>query len=226
MHREGGVISLANLLNDIDNNFELFTRENFVAFDGLPYDYETAERRVVTAQLAAGESTFWAARHGPDAYSQSRQAHEMFDRLSRVDAAVRRRQDRIPRRDIRTLRRSLAETNAESIVDGTHNFLAHAADKNSLRRVDVASLQPTLDKITAVSRTFARVSEAVSAHLLFDGGFGNVMPVSDYDELERLDKPAIQPEQASNLAEGWSVIEKERNEFTMGVLEDMLAAQS
>lgn len=33
-----GVISLVKLLKDIEANIKLFTRENFVAFDGLPYD--------------------------------------------------------------------------------------------------------------------------------------------------------------------------------------------
>ncbi|HEY5207304.1 MAG TPA: hypothetical protein VIJ63_22290 [Roseiarcus sp.] len=224
--RKSGVISLANLLKDIDRNVGLFTRENFVAFDGLPYDCETARKRVVTAQLVAGNSTFWAARHGPDAYSPSQQAHETFDRISGVDPANRQRLDRIPTRHVKTLRRWLTETNAGSIVDWTDNFLAHAAGRHRRHRVDLAAIQPTLDKITAVTRTFARVSEVVLAYLLFDGGLGNVMPVAQYDELEQLDRPAITAKQASDLTKRWNVMENERNEFAAGVLEEILAVPS
>jgi hypothetical protein len=43
-------ISLPRLINDLRKNFRLFTRENFVGFDGLPYDYEAAQQRVMFAR--------------------------------------------------------------------------------------------------------------------------------------------------------------------------------
>ena len=38
-----GVISLKRVLEDIKRNICLFTRENYVACDGLPYDYESVK---------------------------------------------------------------------------------------------------------------------------------------------------------------------------------------
>jgi len=40
---DGSIISLRKLFKDIKRNFELFTRENYVCFDGLPYDYAAVE---------------------------------------------------------------------------------------------------------------------------------------------------------------------------------------
>jgi hypothetical protein len=37
------VISLRRLVKDLRRNFGLFTRENYVCFDGLPYDYEAVQ---------------------------------------------------------------------------------------------------------------------------------------------------------------------------------------
>ena len=79
MDKAKDVISLWRLLEDLKKYIGLFTRENFVAYDGLPYDYEATERRVIAAHINKGQ--FWSAKSGPEAYSPSRRAHEMFDRL-------------------------------------------------------------------------------------------------------------------------------------------------
>ena len=45
------VISLNRLLKDVRGNLKLFTRENYVCFDGLPYDYEAAHARVLEKNI-------------------------------------------------------------------------------------------------------------------------------------------------------------------------------
>ena len=60
-------ISLPRLINDLRKNLRLFTRENFVGFDGLPYDYEAAQQRVMLRQLTKGGGPFRGERTGPDA---------------------------------------------------------------------------------------------------------------------------------------------------------------
>jgi hypothetical protein len=49
MDKGRSVISLWRLLEDIKKNISSFTRQNFVAYDGLPYDYEAAGRRIMMA---------------------------------------------------------------------------------------------------------------------------------------------------------------------------------
>lgn len=215
-----GVISLVKLLKDIEANIKLFTRENFVAFDGLPYDYASAQQRT-EAWPAAHDGAVWMSSDGPYAWSSA--AHEIFDCLSGIDASKRQRQDCIPKKHVKTLQRWLAKSDADSIVEWTHNFLAHAAVRNSHGRVALTSIRPTVDKITAVSRTFVRVLEAISAYLLYDSKFGAITPVPQYDLFEGLSTPAIAMEQVFDLQSRWDTLAKERDDFLHGVLENMLA---
>ena len=69
------VLSLSNLLKDIRSHRELLTRENYVAFDGLPYDYALVEEEHLRTRGT-----------GPHAFEPARRAHEQFDRLCGVRA--------------------------------------------------------------------------------------------------------------------------------------------
>jgi hypothetical protein len=53
------IISLRRLVKDLKKHFQLFTRENYVCFDGLPYDYEAVQQRQMTEHLNKG---FFGAR--------------------------------------------------------------------------------------------------------------------------------------------------------------------
>ena len=62
MDETRGVISLRRLVTDIRGRWKLFTRENCVCHDGLPYDYEAVMREEMTAR--AGKGAFWGATTG------------------------------------------------------------------------------------------------------------------------------------------------------------------
>jgi hypothetical protein len=49
-----GVISLRRLISDLRSNFRLFTRENYVCHDGLPYDYEAVMLKEFAERLGQG----------------------------------------------------------------------------------------------------------------------------------------------------------------------------
>ncbi len=83
-------LSLRRLVKDLRRSWPLFTRENYVCFDGLPYDYEAVQREEM--QRMVGKGAFWGEASGPGAYSTSRMAHEQFDRLAGIDPANRRRE--------------------------------------------------------------------------------------------------------------------------------------
>ena len=92
--RSADIISVRRLVKDLRRNFQLLTRENYVCFDGLPYDYEAVQREEI--QRMVGKGIFWGETSGPGAHSTSRMAHEQFDRLAGVDPANRRREDQLP----------------------------------------------------------------------------------------------------------------------------------
>lgn len=216
-----GAISLVNLLKDMARNIDLFTRENFVCLDGLPYDPAEAEQRVIAKH--AGGGAFWGDTEGPDAWGTSERAHAIFDKLSGAAPDKRQRHDRIPVKCIETLQGWLNSSDAESIVGWTHNYLAHAADRHYRERYDAKAIQPNLNKITAIIRAFVRVAEALLAHLLFDSGHGSVMPVPQFNQLEFLDQPVLTAPSIEKVHQRWDELAKERDGFLDNVLEEMLS---
>ena len=172
MDKRKDVISLPCLLKDLRRHLRFFTRENFVGFDGLPYDYEAAQQRVRLRHLAQGGGPFWGERSGPDAHSPAARAHKQFDRLTGVRPENRRRDDRLPKRIIETLDDWLKEDVIDEIVKWSHTFLAHAAGPTSPNRNDIAAAAPTVDKITTSIKCFVRVANAATGFTLFESGRG------------------------------------------------------
>jgi hypothetical protein len=94
MDNSKNVISLRRLLKDVRTDFGLFTRENYVCYDGLPYDYESVRRARLTANTVAGRHRgIWAPTSGPGADGVSEIAHLRFDKLAGVDPSKRSRLD-------------------------------------------------------------------------------------------------------------------------------------
>jgi hypothetical protein len=210
------VISLPRLLKDLRRNLKLLTRENVVGFDGLPYDHEAAQQRVMLAQIRQGGEPFWAARTGPDAYFPAQQAQQQFDRLTSVQAESRRRDDRLPARIIETLEKWLAESGADEIVKWSHTLLAHAAGPTSPNRSAIAAAAPTADKITECIRSFVRVAEAVTNSILLHSGRGMLVPIPQYNPFEKLDRALARFSDRAVLDGYWDKFAKERNGYLEG----------
>jgi hypothetical protein len=88
-------ISVRRLISDIRSNYALFTRENYVCHDGLPYDYESVMQAEISQH--ANKGPFWGSTSGPQAWCTSQMAHQQFDRLSGITPKNRTREDRLPR---------------------------------------------------------------------------------------------------------------------------------
>lgn len=208
--RRPDVVSIRRLVDDLERNVGLFTRENYVGFDGLPYDYESVIHRIMLRDLGTG--AHFAAKSGPDACWPSKRAHETFDTLSGVAPESRSRNDQILPQVFSNLSMWLGECDAENVALWSHKFLAHAADGQSRAKIDVAAMSPTLEKFTAAIRCFARVAEAVSAYVLFDSGHGTIVPVPQFDQFEKLDQPVLTHRQPG-MDELWEKLADERDKF-------------
>ena len=101
--RNSDIISLRRLVKDVKHSLRLFTRENYVCFDGLRYDYEAVQRKEMMER--AGKGFFWGETSGPGAHDTSCMAHEQFDKLARINPAKRSREDRLPASLLTTLER-------------------------------------------------------------------------------------------------------------------------
>src|SRR5580704_4282273 len=74
------VISVRRLLDDIDENRHLLTREVYVCYDGLPYDPEAWRALPRTPEM-----NIWGIEApGLGKYLGARFRHEAFDRLSNI----------------------------------------------------------------------------------------------------------------------------------------------
>ena len=138
------IISLRRLVKDIRRNFALFTRENYVCFDGLPYDYEAVQQKEMMERVGTG--AFWGQTSGPGAHGTSRMAHEQFDRLAGIHPEDRYREDRLPTSLVTTIERWLDDSGGDELAKWSHAYLAHAGGPELRKRI--ADLMVTANKIT------------------------------------------------------------------------------
>ena len=213
------VISLRRLIKDVRRNFELFTRENYVCFDGLPYDYEAVARKEMEARV--GQGAFWGATKGPAAWATSRMVHEHFDKLSGVNAANRIREDRLPIALVDIVEGWLDDSHADDLADWSHAFLAHAGSVENREKLKQAIVNN--NKITDAIRVIARVTEAISAEVLYASGrLNSLMPTAQFNQLEKLDKSILLANQEMRAREMWDVLSVERDRFVDGVGGELL----
>lgn len=97
--RRNDVISLTRLLNDISAHQNLITREHFVSFDGLHYDFDLVrDARLARQTPEERAEARWIVTTGPEAWVSSQLAHSAFDRLSGIAGDHRQRTDLINQR--------------------------------------------------------------------------------------------------------------------------------
>jgi hypothetical protein len=199
------VLSLSKLVQHIRSNLKLLTRENYVAFDGLPYDYAVVEEEHFRT---CGSGVRWLDTTGPKAFSSSRIAHEAFDRLSGVGPEQRSRNDRLPAELIDTIERWIAECGAKDIANWSHNYLAHAGSLAS--RHAIASYGISGAKISAAIKGLARAAEAVSAYILYSSGRMNaLMATPQFDQFERLENAVLSNTSGVDPSLVWDTLTRE-----------------
>ena len=219
--KRSDVISLRRLVKELRRNFNFFTRENYVCHDGLPYDYEATQMKEMIAR--AGSGAFWGDTTGPNAYGTSQMAHNQFDKLTGIDPTKRSREDRLPVALLNTIERWLNDSGADDLAEWSHAYLAHAGDPVNRQRI--AALLVTTNKITQAIKSLARVTEAISANLLFAGGrMHSLMPTAQFDQFENLENPILRADAKDNAYQIWDKLSDERDEFLDGVDVELIEA--
>ena len=183
------VISLQKLLQEIRANSRLLTRENYVCFDGLPYDYARVQQEELVSYTGGAR---WAKTTGPGAWSAAERAHKHFDRLAGVAPKGRARTDRICLEIIDRIDQWMEESGADEITKWSHAYLAHAGSPSSRQALGDYGLKG--NAIKAAIRSLACVAEAISAEILYNGGRMNaLMPTAQFNPLACLERPALRP---------------------------------
>lgn len=216
--RKADIISLRRLLKDLRHNWPLFTRENYVCFDGLPYDYEAVQLKDMEKRIGTG--FFWGETTGPGAYGTSEMAHEQFGRLSGIDPSKRTREDRLPMSLLSTIEHWLDESEADDLKEWSHVYLAHSGGPDA--RAKNPELRVTAGKLTNAIKAMSRATEAVSAYILFHGGrSGSLVPVPQYRIFEKLDKPIMQAGGEEAAYQVWRQLSGERDHYLDGIEDEL-----
>jgi hypothetical protein len=101
----GKVVSLFSLLDDIQNHTHLVTRENYVCYDGLPYDRNSASTDRAAMEIAG--------------------RHDAYDQLSRKSGSTRSRLDPV---DDAYFKKTKDKFGAfERVRNVVNRFIAHSA---------------------------------------------------------------------------------------------------
>jgi hypothetical protein len=105
---------------------------------------------------------------------------------------------------------------ADELAKWSQVYLAHAGDPES--RMKKAAMKVTTNKITDAIKALARVTEAISAWLLFSGGrSGSLMPVAQFNPFEKLDKPIMRVGGENDAYKLWHKLSDERDLYLDGV---------
>lgn len=207
-----GVISLKRVVDELSDNRDLFTREVFVAHDGLPYDPAPVRRAYLDDYVARhGDKPAFEAMEteGPKAWDTAERLHELFDRLSGIKPDARQREDRLPDQTFDTLLKALDDPVFTDIRALRHKRLAHAADAASRLHTIPKGLK--LDDAARAHRILLAVLQAISAGLLYGGWRASAIPVDQFDTFRNFSGPLVREDQIDQLRKLWDQVAAERD---------------
>jgi hypothetical protein len=117
-----------------------------------------------------------------------------------------------------------ATHNANFPVLGDAEIVAACAYEETISVV-IVDARVTNNKISDVVKSLARVTEAISANVLYAGGRLNaLMATAQYDQFEKLEIPIMSAEQKERAFELWHELSDERDSYLDGVDEDLIGA--
>jgi hypothetical protein len=127
-----GVISLNRILLKIREKRELFTRENYVCWDGVPFEYEELEAKFYSDWFQSGsESIVRPTRDPKENFFLSQTRHKIFDQLSGVPEKFRKRSDTLSESYIKEIKGELKKQVVQKVKRTADKHVAHAADRRS-----------------------------------------------------------------------------------------------
>ena len=206
--------SLHRILKDIKNYSQLINRENYVCYDGFPYDYEAVENKWRTNLLQNNNKSLIVAppRCGPEAFSNSQDLHENFDRLSKTDPNNRKRTDLINIEQIEHLENKLkGNADINYIRELTNKYIAHAADPANRKEFDKKRHGEVLDKMQNSIKIIFQVANFISQQLLYQSNCGGLQgPIG---VTKNLDKGWGTKENIQKVSDQWPGFQDKVNKW-------------
>jgi hypothetical protein len=191
--------SLWNVIALVGRRPELLTREKFVCYDGLPYDYEAVQQKYLDSIAGSGVRARWLPTKGPDAWAPSEMMHKAFDRLAGYPEK-RKRTDTIDLSILDLLRERLAHPAIGKVCTMADRRVAHAERiSEDSGPVPIA----TYNDIDTALQQIVYVANFLSASFFYDAAFGSVVPTPQFDVLEALDQPWVTTQNLPALHDHW-----------------------
>jgi hypothetical protein len=179
---EKAVISLVRVIDDIKENTDLVTRENYMCGEGGPYAEPDSMKDTV-------------------AWMHWRRKQENFDKLSGTDQDKRERLDKLRKSVLQNLGKELKVCG--SVRKYTNKFIAHASDPKTSPQPTEDEMKITLDKLDECYRAIVRVSSFIGSVVLYEHGLGGV-PVPQYDQFKNMSLPMVAKKDMDKLYAFWS----------------------
>lgn len=205
------VISLRRLYGDLKKHKHLITREIYVCYDGLPYDFAPVRQKQLFRAAVRNGSPLVARRvpnEGPRAWAASQRLHEQFDKLSSKGPTHRQRGDCI---------RGAIFKDIESRFDlcskmrrAATEKIAHLPDPKTWRQdrkqnpgiAKGRAYAITLGNIRQAQRAICQISHIISGSLLWNASY-SLVAIPPYDYLKHFDKGWCSKENLNKLRRFW-----------------------
>lgn len=196
------IISLRALVDEIQENRELLTREIYLGLHGLPFDPAPAKQRHFNSIAASGHKFVfegWDTK-GPKAWAESKRAHERFDKLSEKTAASRSSDDRVSPKWFAKMIARIEDCKGVCVV--ADKFIAHAADPVNRAGLKNEQTTLTLSQLAKCHQAMLQVAGFIAGPLLQDSMSAG-LPVPQFDPLENLDKAWVSTSGLQKAREHW-----------------------
>ncbi len=203
-------ISLAWVVNKLKRNRHLLTREFFVSYDGLPYEYETCRERYYAAMnINERAGTCFRPVHGPEAWEMAEIMHEAFDRVC-GNPSRRNRSDTISESIILSLEGVLSSSSITLVERFATKVIAHADMIGpGQEKVSFPAHEDVLDALAVITG----LAHYISTVIFYDANLGDVVPFYDGDPVEALDQPWISSKNLAKLRAFWENLSGAMNQW-------------
>ena len=211
--KTGSLMSLVLAIESVEQHESLFTRENFVCNDGLPFDFQTVIDQFYRDNPAANpEGYLRLPTSGPQGWMSSELAHQAFDRLAaHVGGETRKRGDRISPQVFERLRTALASDPIKKLCAFVDTRIAHA---DHSRDLSAPHLNASLVDVAAAYQELVGVRNFLSATLLGGPSFASAVAVPQYDISAALDEPFVGTDRLAEVGQIWHEESEKRNQWS------------
>gem|GEM_PF-2000287 len=194
-------ISLAWVVEKLEKNSYLMTREFYVCHDGLPYDYETSRARYYEAMSADERlETCFHPTAGQDGWGMSEAMHEEFDKLC-GHPSRRSRDDKINKSVFTSMKELLSHESIATVERMASKVIAHAV---IIKPGEEGIVMPTYQDVSTALETLVGLANFVCTGIFFDVQLGSVVPIYSGDPVEALDMPWISSGNLAQLSDFWN----------------------